>query len=205
MPELARAGDVESWNTMEAILAHGKQWRLECGGFVRVNQHMTEAYDDGLRCRVNYVLTPRVTVIGGFVQRWIDKDGKGHIAEERPVTGVAIRLTDTRRFRAESQTEVEFFNYPSGKASYTRYRSKIDLEKPGRVIAPVFSEELFFTKTDGLVRTRTIAGIRHRMEGGGRFEFGYQFQNDLTNGAWVPKHAVRTAMYFGDIFHRSGN
>jgi hypothetical protein len=196
---------MESWNTMEAVFAHGRQWRLECGAFVRVNQHLSEAYDDGVRCRVAYVVTPRITVPGGFVQRWFDKNGKGHVAEERPQMGIAARLTDTRRFRAEATSEMEFFNYPSGRSSYIRYRSKIDLEKPARRIAPVLSEELFFTRADGLVRTRTIAGIRHRMEGGSRFELGYQFQNDLTNGAWVPKHAIRTAMYFGDIFHRRGD
>lgn len=185
---------------MEALLAHGERWRLDCGGFVRIDHNVTYPYDDGLRCRVSVTLAPRVTVMGGMVYRFLDKNDAGFVREIRPFGGVSV-LASRAPLRVESTVELERFFYPSGLPPYNRCRSKIDLEKPARRLAPVVSTEIFFTAV-GLVRIRAIAGVRHRMEGGGRWESGYQFQTDLTNGAWVPKHAVRTAFYFGDVFRR---
>ncbi|MEO8661519.1 MAG: DUF2490 domain-containing protein [Bryobacteraceae bacterium] len=200
-PEGLRAGGIESWNTVEATVAHGSRWRLDCGGFVRLDHNVTYAYDDGVRCRTTVQLTQRFSLIGGMLSRWLDKNDKGHVLEERPFGGVGIMISKAP-LRIESATEVERFLYPGGKPAYTRYRSRIEFEKPKRLLAPYLAEELFFNYASGLVRTRTTAGLRHRMEGGGRVECGYQFQNDLTNGAWVPKHAIRTAYYFGEIFRR---
>lgn len=192
------AAGFESWNTVEALIIHSERWRLDCGGFIRIDHNATYPYDDGLRCRVSVSLTPRFTVMGGMVQRWLDNTDKGFVAEERPFGGVAILIAKAP-VRVESTVEMERFFYPSGKAAYNRYRSKIDLERPAKFLAPVLSTEVFFT-ADGLVRTRSIVGVRHRMEGGGRWECGYQFQSDSTNKSWVPKHAIRTAVYFGDLF-----
>ena len=182
------------------LFAHGERWRLDCGGFIRVNHNVTYAYDDGLRCRVSVIVNRRVMLLGGLVHRYVDNRDKGYVQEERPFGGVSI-LVSRMPVRTESTAELERFYYPSGLPPYNRCRSKVDLEKPARLLAPVVSTEVFFTAA-GVMRIRAIAGVRHRMEGGGRWESGYQFQTDLMNGAWVPKHAVRTAFYFGDVFRR---
>lgn len=199
----ARAADVESWNVVEFQVVHGQKWRVDCGGFVRVDHQLSDAYDDGLRCRAYYSVTPRLAVIAGMVQRWVDRTGKGYVMEERPFWGASF-LAARAPVRTEFTTDVERFIYPSGRPSYTRFRSKVDLEhRVSHFFSPMLSNEFFFTTASGLVRSRTIAGFRHRSENGSRWELGYQFQTDLVGNHWVPKHAVRNSFYFGNIFHRN--
>lgn len=194
----ASAGDLESWNLVEATVAHGQRWRVDAVGFLRLKNRVSDAYDEAPGTRFTYVVTPRVSLYSAFLHRWVDKDGDERIPERRPLAGVILTVS-RQPVRVDLTTQYERLFYTEGRASYNRYRQRVEIERTRRRVSPVLSQELIFVN-DGLFRARTIAGIRCRTERGRRFDIGYQLDSTLTRGAWAPRHAIRTAFLLGNIF-----
>jgi hypothetical protein len=190
----ADAAGPQVWNSSEFTFYETGWFRADLLGVVRSRNHLTDAFDDRLGAQIVFPVRPRLSIGGGYMKRWVDPDGRGAHAEDRVFLAPRLLLA-YHPIKIESLTSWERnFSVP-GLPDFNRYRETIDVEKVRHGASPFFFEQVSF-RDYGLAWTRTAVGLRWRLHSGFRFEAGYQFESQKIAGAWVPRHAIRTAIGF---------
>jgi hypothetical protein len=193
------AEGLEVWNTTEVTALEAGRFGWSLFGGVRTRNHFTHAYDFRAGSQVSVKLSERVSFTAGYLRRRLDPTGRSAHWEQRAY-GSPAWLLASRPLQIKWSTIVERnFGIP-GAPAYNRYRPRLDLERRRNGLSPFLAEEFTFRR-EGFVRSRTAAGIRWRAESGVTVEVAYQFDTAKSGHAWIPRHAIRTALSFGLPFN----
>jgi len=195
---LLGAADVQVWNTTQFTVLEKRGFHLRGFGVVRARNHLTGAYDNRLGVDASYRLASRLSVIGGYLSRWVDPDEEGSHRENRLFAGPSVLLARAP-FLIQATTRYERFVGVYGESDFNQYKGSIDVERRRRKASPFLVQQFNF-RNQGLQRSRSIFGIRWRSESGRGLEIGYQFDSHKSGPAWVPWHSIRTGIELGPIF-----
>jgi hypothetical protein len=193
-------GGLEVWNTtgVTAVQAGRFGWRLFAA--VRTRSHFTHAYDFRAGSELSVELSPRFSFTAGYLRRRLDPSNSSPHWENR-VYGTPSWILSSRPLLINLVAVFEHnFGIP-GAPAYNRYRPRLELEKKRQRFSPFLAEEFTFRR-EGFVRSRTAAGVRWRSESGVTVEVAYQFDTAKSGNAWIPRHAIRSALNFGSLFHQ---
>lgn len=172
-------------------MAENERLAWDVIGFLRFRNHVSEAYDMAIGSVLRVPIGSRVNLGGGYLRRRVNQ-GKGPVPEDRfiiiPSVLVASHPLDVRSFTYYER----IFGTP-GRADYNRYRERIELEQTRRGLSPTFSEELAWRR-EGLIRSRTFAGVRFPIHPHCWLEVGYQGESLKTGTHWLPRHSIRTTI-----------
>ncbi len=196
----ALGADLQFWNTTEFLLFQRGRWTWNVFGMARVRDQLSDAYDDRLGSVVQYDATRRVGLRAGYLRRWNNFDRQGMHQENRvygSLTAVPVLLPVKVAWISQYERHIAI----PGCRDFNQYKQRLDVERVRRRVSPFLYQELSLRR-QGLVRSRTLAGLRWRLEAGTHFEIGYQFESLQVGGAWMPRHSIRTTLSLGALFKR---
>jgi len=188
------AGDLQLWNQTDVRLVQRGRFAWSAFGGFRLRDGLSDAYDERIGTEVNVDLRERLSLAAGYLHRWLDSTGDGFAKHNRIYVSPGFTLA-VRPARVDWVMQLER-HWPPGRPSYNRYRPRVEIERFQKIVTPFLSQEFLFQR-EGFLRSRTVAGLRWRLESGTSFEAGYLFDSMKIGQRWTPRHAIRTALSFG--------
>ncbi len=188
------AGDLQFWNQTDVRLVERGRFSWSAFGGFRLRDGLADAYDDRIGTEVSIDLHDRISLAAGYLHRWFDPTGNGFANHNRIYVSPGFTLA-MRPARVDWVTQLER-HWAPGRPSYNRYRPRLEIERFRKMVSPFLSQEFLFQR-EGFLRSRTVAGLRWRLEFGTSFEAGYLFDSMKIGQRWTPRHAIRTALSFG--------
>ncbi len=195
LPNISKAGDVQSWNSVSySVLQLGRaEWSV--GGQVRVRDSLSDIYDRILGTRFGVEVGKGVTVSAGYLVRSRDiRDFDTTIRQQRVSARINYPLVTRGDLLLEGTTIFERHLTSPPISDYNRYRQRFELGRGRTGFSPRLDQDFAILQSHGLMRSRSRAGFQWKSEGGYTLSVQYQFETINLPGThtWFPVHSIVT-------------